>query len=235
MYLYASPEPMSQSGDIDIDIDNLPVTQKASNPTSTWRNRVSANQSLTTPADGDGKQKTASVLGLKRRLGSAQSVQLPNRPEFKEESPGNVINPRREENSNYPLTLLVEDNSVSVKVVQLSLRNQKLNVTTVCDGESAVEKFKKDSFKLVLMDIQLPKMNGVEATRLIRQFEQETRREPCLIFAVTGNCKPEELATYKEAGLNGCIAKGKLLVQSLRTACIAMIQNKAEFVSIIAD
>ena len=131
--------------------------------------------------------------------------------------------------------LLVEDVQVSSKIAALMLKRERFTVCTVTTGEQAVEKFKAGAFKIVLMDINLPGITGVEATKQIRQHEQALGLPPCLVFALTGNFTDRDLQAYKAVNINGCIAKGKLLAEALRAALTAVIEDSSRFVSIVGD
>ena len=75
-----------------------------------------------------------------------------------------------------PDLLLVEDVRVSQRIGEAALRRAHYKVALASDGQAAVDSFKmyQDSLEVVLMDIHMPGMNGIEATELIRQFEAET-------------------------------------------------------------
>jgi len=131
-----------------------------------------------------------------------------------------------------PDTLLVEDVRVSQRIAQMALKRAKHTVDVAASGEEAVEKFKShsSSLQLVLMDIMLPKMNGCEATKLIRAFEKETGMKPTTILGLTGNVSDEDLKRYKEADMNGCIAKGELLAVAVKDALEVLQQTPDRFV-----
>ncbi len=131
--------------------------------------------------------------------------------------------------------LLVEDVQVSSKIATMALKREKFTVSSVDTGEAAVEKFKTGTFKIVLMDIQLPGINGVIATERIRAYEAEKGLNPCLVFALTGSFSDADLIKYKDVKINGCIAKGKLLAEALKRALEAVSKDPHCFVSIVGD
>jgi len=125
---------------------------------------------------------------------------------------------------------------VSAKVAEMALKRAKRVAVTASSGEEAVEKYKlhKQSLNLILMDIVLPKMNGVEATKIIRESERESKMKPAIILGLTGNVSDEDLKKYKEAKMNGCIAKGELLHKSIEEALDALGKKPENFV-VLAD
>ena len=85
----------------------------------------------------------------------------------------------------------------------------KLRVDIAEDGVIAVEKVKvsaKDRYDLILMDVQMPNMNGYEATVAIRHLEDRTLAETPII-AMTANAFEEDKRAALEAGMNGHLAK----------------------------
>lgn len=71
--------------------------------------------------------------------------------------------------------LIVEDNVINQKILEKFLRKRKIRSATAKNGKEAIEKWGKGGFHLVLMDIQLPVMSGIEATKKIRQLEHQNR------------------------------------------------------------
>jgi len=74
---------------------------------------------------------------------------------------------------------------------------------------------KKKEYDLILMDVKLPTMNGVEATKAIRAHEGELKRKSAVIFGLTGSTDEEDLKAYELAGMDGCIEKGCVLTQAI--------------------
>lgn len=104
--------------------------------------------------------------------------------------------------------LLAEDGLVNQRVAIELLRLRGHNVTLACDGREAVEMFSKAKFDLVLMDLQMPELDGFEATAAIHQLEQdEHRSRHTPIVAMTARAMPDDRQLCLEAGMDGYIAK----------------------------
>jgi len=126
--------------------------------------------------------------------------------------------------------LLVEDVKISQRIATVALSKARYKVDVASSGAEAVSKYQQNPTRVVLMDIQLtPEMNGIVATRKIRDWEQETKRPPALIFGLTGSVEEDNLKEYQKAGMNGCIIKGKLLVSAVTEAIHKTAQNPNEF------
>lgn len=81
--------------------------------------------------------------------------------------------------------LLVEDNQVNLKVIEMCVKATGFTYQTADNGLAAVEKFKKERFDVVIMDVSMPVMDGLSATREIRQFERRSKRPRTTIIALT--------------------------------------------------
>ena len=109
--------------------------------------------------------------------------------------------------------LLVEDNPINQEVGQELLRQMGVQVSVANNGEEAVDKVRSGGVDLVLMDIQMPVMDGYEATRQIRRFAPDLP-----IVALTAAAMIEDRQKAAEAGMNGHLSKpidSKLLRQTL--------------------
>ncbi len=104
--------------------------------------------------------------------------------------------------------LLVEDNEFNQLVAEDTLKELLPNIEldTAENGAIAVEKVKKNDYDLVLMDIQMPVMNGVEATIAIRNLEDENKKHISIV-AMTANVLQEDVKTYLDCGMNAYISK----------------------------
>lgn len=100
--------------------------------------------------------------------------------------------------------LIVEDDRVNQKVIKLLLSRLGVLSEVVGDGEQAVQRVLAEPWDLVLMDLQMPGMDGLEATRRIRA-NPTGKHVP--IIALTANAMPEDRAVCEAAGMNGFVVK----------------------------
>ncbi len=103
--------------------------------------------------------------------------------------------------------LVAEDNPMNRRVVELLLAQSGLGITFAENGREAVEKFSAGRFDLVLMDLQMPIMGGLAATRAIREWEKEQGRPRTPIIAVSANATDDHVQEAKDAGADDHVAK----------------------------
>ena len=103
--------------------------------------------------------------------------------------------------------LAAEDNPTNQLVLRALLNAIGADLSLVGDGAEAVRAFCEQTFDLVLMDIQMPELDGVAAARAIRAIEARDGLAQTPIIAVTANVMPEQIEQYRLAGMNDCIAK----------------------------
>ncbi|MGA2724625.1 MAG: two-component regulator propeller domain-containing protein [Bryobacteraceae bacterium] len=102
--------------------------------------------------------------------------------------------------------LLAEDNPVNQVVAARLLERREHRVTVVANGREAVAAVERESFDLVLMDVQMPEMDGFEATAMIRQAETGTGRH-LPIFALTAHAMKGDAERCRLAGMDGYLPK----------------------------
>ncbi len=103
--------------------------------------------------------------------------------------------------------LLAEDNAVNQLVVCSLLEKFSLDITTANNGRETLEYFRSDTYDLVLMDCQMPEIDGFEATREIRRLEAEKKLPHTPVIALTANVMKGDEEECLQAGMDGYIAK----------------------------
>jgi len=103
--------------------------------------------------------------------------------------------------------LLAEDNPVNTMVAKKMLSSFGLTVIHASNGAKAVESFKQDVFAAVLMDIQMPEMDGYDATLSIREWEKQQQCEQTPIIALTANVLSADRAHCFEVGMDDFLPK----------------------------
>lgn len=127
--------------------------------------------------------------------------------------------------------LVVEDNAVSTRVIEGMLSKLEVGCDTVDNGEKAVAQVKLVDYDLVLMDCEMPEMDGFTATEYIRAWEQQQGLVPLPIIALTAHILPEHRDRARAAGMNGHMAKPveltqlKALLEHWRDRKLAAMKN----------
>jgi PAS domain S-box-containing protein len=135
--------------------------------------------------------------------GSVFSFKLPLKP-AEEKTKEKRVSQQQQEWNFSARVLVVEDNMVNLMVVKKLLEKTGIQVVTAYNGQEAIDKFAGQEFDIVFMDMQMPVMGGVEATRIIREMFPE-RSTP--IIAMTANAMQEHKQQCLDAGMNDFIPK----------------------------
>ncbi|QPJ64577.1 MAG: response regulator [Candidatus Nitrohelix vancouverensis] len=125
--------------------------------------------------------------------------------------------------------LLADDTPMNLTLATKLLTRRGHQVNTSVNGLEAFELFQKEPFDLILMDVQMPVMGGVEATQKIREYEKTNtpgKRMP--IIALTANDSESDREEYLRSGMDGVITKPlniKTIVQEIKDIIKAMPGN----------
>jgi PAS domain S-box-containing protein len=120
-----------------------------------------------------------------------------------------------------PKVLLAEDHPTNRKVVSLILESVGVELSVVENGQDAVDAAAKQDFDVILMDMQMPVMDGLTATRVIRERERASGARRTPILALTANAMPEHAQASLDAGADGHLSKpisAAKLVEAVRIA-----------------
>jgi CheY-like chemotaxis protein len=149
-------------------------------------------------------------LGVKSQVGvgSAFSFTLPL-----ERLADGAIRPERaasdaaDEDERTIEILAAEDNATNQLILKAMLAPAGVELTLVGDGAEAVEMFAAERFDLILMDVQMPHVDGLAATAEIRRVERADGRAATPIIALTANVMRHQIDQYRAAGMDGHVAK----------------------------
>ncbi len=103
--------------------------------------------------------------------------------------------------------LLAEDNEINQKLAVSMLKKIGYRVDVAGNGKEAIEALEKNSYDVVLMDIRMPEMDGLEATRIIRNPQSKVRNHNIPIIAVTASALTGDRELFLKAGMNDYISK----------------------------
>jgi len=143
-----------------------------------------------------GSGTTFTVILPLERLGDAPAT-----------TPAIATVPRRRPDGSPPRVLAAEDNPVNRLVLRTLLSQAGIEPMIVEDGEAAVEAWRTRDWDVILMDMQMPVMDGLAAVQAIREAERKAGRPPTPILALTANVMSHQIAEYLAAGMDGFIAK----------------------------
>lgn len=126
--------------------------------------------------------------------------------------------------------LIADDVPENLEVLQLMLTRRGHRTITACNGLEAYQRFQEHSFDVVLMDVQMPELDGLQASKMIRQWEQQQGKTPTPIIALTASVLEEDRQNAKAAGMNGFASKPVDLheLQSEISRCLALTPSTLE-------
>ena len=158
------------------------------------RRRLGLSASLTKPIRQN-ELRDAIARSLDRRAGQIAPVSAPSHPERRVSKPATGLR-----------VMVAEDNAVNQRLAIRLLEKRGHQVTLASNGQEALELLEKSAYDLVFMDVQMPLIDGLEATRMIRAREMKTgAHQP--IVALTAHAIKGDQERCVEAGMDGYLAK----------------------------
>lgn len=103
--------------------------------------------------------------------------------------------------------LVIDDHPANLMLMAQQLNFMGLRHISARDGNEALQCWYSDTFDVLLLDCNMPHMNGYQVTRAIRAEERASDRPPCVIFGYTANAQPEVRQRCLDAGMNDCLLK----------------------------
>jgi two-component system, sensor histidine kinase and response regulator len=146
---------------------------------------------------------------------------------------------RREENlmaiepafDSEPTRILIADDSADNRLlIGAYLRREPYQIEFAENGKIAVEKFKSNQYGMVLMDVQMPELDGLAATRIIRQWEKDNHRTPTPILALTASALEEDVQRTRAAGCDQHLSKPvkkSVLLEAIRSTTSQSMSRQA--------
>ena len=173
-------------------------------------------------------------LPLARGQVAAPAPMIPSQaPDLAASSPSEALQPDRvaqpeAEEAGRPLRLLAaEDNLTNQQVLAAVMASLGVEVEIVADGAAAVAAWAQGDYDLILMDIQMPVLDGIGAAREIRRLEAGSGQGRIPIVALTANALAHQVADYLAAGMDDHVAKPIEIAKLYETICTVMDRQGA--------
>jgi signal transduction histidine kinase/ActR/RegA family two-component response regulator len=165
--------------------------------------------------------------------GSVFTVEVPlERGETREVTP--VVAAAMDEADEGALRLLAaEDNPTNQQVLAAVMGSLGIAIDIVADGRAAFEAWRDGAYDLILMDIQMPVMDGIDSARAIRDAERQDSRARTPIIALTANALSHQVEEYLAAGMDGHVAK-PIEIAKLYDAISRALNESAQAASVAA-
>lgn len=103
--------------------------------------------------------------------------------------------------------LVAEDNAINQKVIRVILNRMGYEYDIAEDGLMALSMYQSDDYSLILMDCQMPNLDGLKATEKIRDFEKSHKKTRCPIIAMTANAMTGDKERCLSYGMDDFLAK----------------------------
>jgi CheY-like chemotaxis protein len=123
--------------------------------------------------------------------------------------------------------LLVEDNVFNQKMATIAIEQMGIKVDVASNGREAIEALDRTKYDMVLMDIQMPEVDGIEATRMIRNSQVAARNSRIPIVAMTANATTRDREKCMDAGMDGYISK-PIDLKKLEKIITGLLKNRPE-------
>jgi CheY-like chemotaxis protein/HPt (histidine-containing phosphotransfer) domain-containing protein len=151
--------------------------------------------------------KPVSRTHLLRLVCDAMETRMSSELHLANPQPANSLDHQEKEPVQPAKILVAEDSPDNRLLVQVYLKGSPYHLTFEEDGKAAVDRFAAADFDLILMDVQMPVMDGIAATRAIRALERERLASPIPIVALTANANLQDIERSRDAGCDAHLSK----------------------------
>lgn len=124
--------------------------------------------------------------------------------------------------------LIVDDSDINLKVAQAYLQTTQAHLTLCNNGQQALKEFQAQPVDMVLIDLQMPELDGLEVCRQMRLIEQSLQRPKCGIILHTADSRPEIIVTATKAGVDYCLFKPYTQTQLLQAMGLSLAINRPD-------
>ncbi|WP_369410610.1 ATP-binding protein [Parasedimentitalea denitrificans] len=163
-------------------------------------------------ADGDGTEFTASIqLSPSKKAARNKDLQTEDHEEILKYRKWRI--------------LIAEDNKTNQLVLKHMLKRFDLELTMVTDGQKAVSAWRTQEVDLILMDVNMPEMDGVSSTEAIRAEETASNQKPVPILGISANAMVHQVSRYLESGMTDHVSKPIRKPELIRTMALALSQQ----------
>jgi signal transduction histidine kinase/CheY-like chemotaxis protein len=140
-------------------------------------------------------------------VGSKFTVKIPFKLSHFEHQKLDIIQEVKIEKLDTIKILVAEDDLTNQHLIKAFSKNKPWDLVIVDNGEKAVKEFETNNYNIILMDIQMPIMNGIDATKLIRKFENKNKKNHIPIIALTAYAMESDKQKCFDAGMDAFLAK----------------------------
>ena len=158
-------------------------------------------------------------IGLESKIGKGSTFWFTIKTKASEKPSGDILKTDSVVLPKDIKILLAEDNHINQKVSSIMIKQIGYNCDIAENGEVAFNMHMKNNYDIIFMDILMPVMDGLEATKLIREQEEKNNTNKCIIIAQTANAFKEDINKYLSNGMNYYISK-PLRVKDLKNVLV---------------
>jgi CheY-like chemotaxis protein len=129
---------------------------------------------------------------------------------------------------NTPLLLLVEDNLIALRFIEMIVIQAGVRFISATDGKQALELFKTLRFELIITDLELPSLSGIELTYLIREWEKTKPHQQVPIIGLTAHVLNETKKQCLDAGMQKVLCK-PIYLQDIEDLILRFVTRPAHY------